>query len=397
MPKPNKAGASMRDKLRAQTNQSAKDRTGGSGWSVIDIGDGRTYRPEKGKNTIDIIPFVVREKFMAALLSRKGKPLGLAPGDWSYKLEIPVHRRVGANNRDFLCMRAAFDKKCPICEAAKGTTDEEDRKKLQPTWRVIYCVVDLKNEADGIQIFEQSHFLFEKKLLATAEEEGGEEVIVFADPEEGKTVKFSGVEDSYSGNKYLKFENFQFIDRKDGGYNEQSVEDAPSLDSMLRIPTYEEVSKAFLELDEDDIAPAAAGDDDDDDPPPKAKVAKPGRKAPAPVDDDDDDADDDDGASSDEDAGDDATDDDDDIPLEVAKSKRASVPVEDDDVDDDPLPKAKSAKPAKKPAPLKRGGMGNAQCKFGYQFGADTDLMDECPDCPNADYKACYAAKKGKK
>jgi len=252
-----------RQSFRERSEQGVKDREKSGGrFSCVNLGkiEGiNFFKPtsdKKHRNEIDIIPFLATQDWIGKMRSFNGAALGIEPGDMLYKLEVPGHGRVGAEERTFLCLKAAFGKSCPICNERDTLKENEDAdedliKSLYPKWRVYYNVRD-KNEEDKEKrrkVWEASYHCFEKFFLEEADM-GADGVIIFADPEDGKTVQFKGRKKNFSGRSYLEAESIEFLDRK-RQYSEEDIKESVSFDKYLKVPTYEEVEKAYLGLDEE--------------------------------------------------------------------------------------------------------------------------------------------------
>lgn len=249
-----------RERLKQRQQQAVKDRgSKGSGKGVIDLSeyeDVKWYEPtvKREKNLVDFIPFRITQEWYPKLLSRSGNPIGLEVGDIDYKLEIPVHKRVGVSKRMFLCLAKAFGKKCFLCEEWEAAKADENISKeaadeLKPKWQVYYNLIDCKNDEGPVLLFSAPHYFFESKMLEEAEV-SEEEVIYFSDLEDGKSVQFKGKEEKFSGNKYLNYDSFDFVDR--APYGDDVIDEAYPLDKMLIISTYEEQQRCHLEMDEEE-------------------------------------------------------------------------------------------------------------------------------------------------
>jgi hypothetical protein len=243
---------------RIQDNHAKKDEGFSSGVGVLNfdvIGGYKKeliYKPKRNDyNRIDIIPYLVSSKFHPDKL-KKGTP--------DYLLNVKVHRYIGPSNATVICLAAMYGKPCPICEekeevlkSLEGATKEEKASKLKPyNWskRAFYCVIDLElpPEKQEMQIFEESHHLFEKELvMAAATRDGG--FILFSDIEEGKSVDFYAEETTSPYGSFNSYKKMQFEDRKP--YDEKVYEEAFPLDEMLIIPSYEEVRNIFYGVGED--------------------------------------------------------------------------------------------------------------------------------------------------
>lgn len=215
------------------------------------------YQMKSGKDTnyIDILPFEITQDWYKKLRSVSGSIIGLDVGFTDYKLEIPIHRNVGENNDIFLCLSKAFGQKCPICEEmyAEYAKDEgeQDAKKIQalkPSWRCFYNVYDYDGEAPIALWGDVSYYLFEEMLQEAMESEE-EGIVTFSDPEMGSSVEFKGREKKLGKNPFIEAHSIVFKKREP--YSENIATQTFPLDKMLVIPTYEEVAKCHLGMEEE--------------------------------------------------------------------------------------------------------------------------------------------------
>ncbi len=238
----------LKDKLRKKTEQHNKENGGKDfGKRYLDVPDNIGFYSIKNKwNYIDIMPFY----FQGGILP------GATKNDIDYVLDIYVHRFIGPKNDSFICLQKTLGKACPICEEYESSQEDN----FKPKRRAIYLVYDKKpNEDDkdpkGLKIFDAVHYFFEKELneAAGAFSEDEDSYICFADPENGKIVKFYGSKESFNSFSFFKFKNFQFIARKKN-YKLADVKNIPSLDSFLIIPTYDEMKASLYgeELEDED-------------------------------------------------------------------------------------------------------------------------------------------------
>ncbi len=328
---------SMRD--RYKDDYKSRDDGGFSGSNILDLSkakDVEFFKMEKGSNEIDIIPFEV---------ATNKHPQGVEKGELDYKLDVWVHRDAGGIDGRILCLKRTFSKKCPICEEIQKMVDSDEYtwkddaiKALKPSRRCIYNVIDINDEDKGIQLFEISHFEFQKEIIEEAQEsaEGEGEILPFADLEDGYTIKFRAKERE-GGFQGFKPKSFQFRPRE--AYPDEVIDDALSLDELLVIPSYDEVYNAFMGIEDEE--PDADDDEidddeiDEDDEPKKTKKTRTrtSKKTETP-----------------------------------ARSRRKKA---DDDEDDDE-PKKSSKKTSKKK---------KHECPASGTFGEDNDDYDECEDC----------------
>lgn len=245
-----------RKAFKSRTKQAVQEREKGGGkFSCIDFSrvDGVSFfKPvAKEKNLIDIIPFFTTQDWIRKMKGFNNTSLGIEKGDMLYKFEVPQHTKVGAEERVFLCLKFALGKSCPICNEREALSkaddvDEDLIKSLWPKWRVLYNIID-KNEKDKVKakkVWDSPYHSFEKFFLEEADE-GEQGIVIFADPEDGKTIKFKGREKSFPGGKCVEAGSISFMDRK-RGYSEEDIQNSISFDKYLKIPTYEEVEKCYF-------------------------------------------------------------------------------------------------------------------------------------------------------
>ncbi|MCP4763005.1 MAG: hypothetical protein GY870_14600 [archaeon] len=260
MSKITKADRKKALKERTTTNVSNRDKSGFAGQKRAFDFKGKEvtfWKPEKGSNHIDIIPY---------LITTDKHPGKLKEGYEDYILEYYMHPSVGASEDTFVCLKKTFGKPCPICEEQAilrqdENVDEDSVKALNAKRRAIYNIIDKNDEEAGIQLFEVSHFLFEKELLEEAET-AEEEVIIFADIEEGTSIKFRAKEKSFGGFSFFEFKAFSFEER-DEAYAESILKKSYSLDKYIVIPTYDEVRNAFLGIESEDDDGSVEEEDND--------------------------------------------------------------------------------------------------------------------------------------
>lgn len=253
-------------KLRQRTQRGVNERelkSGGRG-SVLDLSKAKgkviqyKMEAEKGKKRIiDIIPFIISQSWYKDLRAKSGNPTEVEPGYLDYKLEVPVHRNVGTDNKTFVCRQLAFGKKCPLCEELYAEWDKEESKQsekkidaLKSSWRNFYNVYDYDGQSREIELWEdQSYELFEKYLLE-AMDSNDEGLITFSDLDDGRTIEYKTREKKLGRNIFHETHSISFLKRDK--YEEDILEKTHPLDAMLIIPSYEEVAKAHLGLDNDE-------------------------------------------------------------------------------------------------------------------------------------------------
>jgi hypothetical protein len=139
-----------------------------------------------------------------------------------------------------LCMQAMEYKD-------KGMKDEYGA--LKASRRVVYNIIDADDPKKGIQVFSVSHFLFEEPLISESRAYG--EHIDFADPEDGKIIKFRGVKVKKNNQEYLEYESFRFEERdRDTEVTDEMIDEAHSFDEYITIHTADELEKILYGEDE---------------------------------------------------------------------------------------------------------------------------------------------------
>jgi hypothetical protein len=346
---------------RAKISHATKDQGGGGSrvinWKDVD-GEVQFFQPAVGKNAINIIPFEIKSKNHP--LVRQGQ---MEIGELDYCLDIWTHRNVGPSESSVICLKKTYGKACPVCEEAdklKKAGKEKEASALVAKRRVFYNVEDTRRKPGELQVFEVSHFLFEKELIDEArnDDEGEDSFIDFADPEAGSIVRFRCSKTSQGGFEFNEFKSFSFAEREDP-VDEDLLTSAISFDEYLNLLNYEEVQAILFGADEDD-------DEEDD--------KKSMRKKRAVKKDD---------TENDEDE--------DEPPVKKPVKKEASAkrrkPVdndEDDEEESEDEPPVKKHKNDAKTA-------GKNKCPHGYTFGEDADEQEECEDCDL--WSKCIGAK----
>jgi hypothetical protein len=300
------------------------------------------YRPRDGQNHIDILPYIIKTD---------NHPQKMKKGEPDYVLDIWVHRRVGSSEGTYLCLQKMYGKPCPICEERvelkkDPTADEVYLKSLMPKRRCWYNVVnlDLPEREQEIQIFEESHFLFEKELL---EESGsGGELLIFWDLEEGRTVSFRATEEKSPAGKFFRYKRIDFEKREP--YKDNVYSNTFALDDLLIIPTYEEVRNAHMSID----APDEEEKQDAKEEPRREESRGMGGLRDSKKEDD--------------------------------SPRRSSLRG-----DDSPRREEKAEEPSRREEPKS-----SDKCDHGHKYGGDHDEYKECSKCNEEIWTACGQEKK---
>jgi hypothetical protein len=180
---------------------------------------------------------------MVQTLTGKNHP-SLSPDQMIHELPVFVHRQIGLNKDQFVCLNRTYGKPCPICEHLASFVDPSEAtvKAYAPSKRMLYNVIVCDNateEAQGVRVWEVSAKLFSKPLedYSHKKREGGE--VRYADIDNGKVVNFVQAGQKLS----LEFNSFEFKKRRP--ITDEELESAAILDELIHIPTYDEVNTAL--------------------------------------------------------------------------------------------------------------------------------------------------------
>ncbi len=252
--KPSERRKAMKEEMsqRLQESYNSKDDTGKfkSIYNKEKQGNIPMWKCSEDEHFIDIIPFIAGKQHPSV---KEGAP--------AVNLDFYVHRKVGVNEDSYVCMARTFGKKCPICDEQaeirkQDDYDEKYVKSLNPTRRVLYNIVVRDNDKEvkkGIQLFEVSHWLFEKELAELSKKPRGGGYITYASPDDGNTLCFRK---KGNGPTNTEYKAFQFVDR-DEPISDEILDAAVTLDELIHLPTYDEVKNAFfgIETEEDGDEP----------------------------------------------------------------------------------------------------------------------------------------------
>lgn len=183
---------------------------------------------------LDIIPFI----------AGKNHP-NVAPGKATHNVDVFVHFGIGVTESAYLCPARMGKGKCPICEyqaelKKQKNYDEEYVKSFNAKRRVVYnvCVYDThKDEEAGVMLWEASHHLSEKNIMAIARNNRTGAFVKWADPDEGKTIEFV----REGKGKNTNYVGFKFTDREEP-ISDEILDKAIAIDDYLKYLSYEELA-----------------------------------------------------------------------------------------------------------------------------------------------------------
>jgi hypothetical protein len=261
----------------------------------------KQWKPKEGKNLIRILPPTWE------------------PDDapWQetahYGLDIFVNYNIGADNQAYLSLNRHLKGEDPLAEAKREAQQEGEKefaKKLSPTQRILYWIIDRNDEDEG-PLYWAAPFTFDKSLSNLCIDEDTKDVIFIDDPTKGRDVRFykegTGLNTKYDSSK-MKVLGPSSI-HEDEGIEEEWLEFITEnpLPSILNFYDYEHIKGSFdgqigkFDDDEEDDKPvkkpvkgrqhvgSRRHDPDDEEEAPEEIEEKPRSRRRPPVEDDDDD------------------------------------------------------------------------------------------------------------
>jgi hypothetical protein len=194
------------------------------------------FKPAATEHLIDILPYLAGKNapFVQGAKTLEGSP--------AYLVDVYVHRGVGVNEDQYICMARSYNKPCYICEQRNNTDlSTEEIEALRPKRRTVYAIWDRDAEGKGVQVWEVAHWYMEKKLQARAKRPRGGGYVNYSHPKRGKSISFSIT----AKGEFKEYDGHDFVDRDDE-IPEEILEKVPPLDELLHLPSYEEVKVAYL-------------------------------------------------------------------------------------------------------------------------------------------------------
>lgn len=236
------------------------------------------FKPDVGRYKLIVVPYVVGA----------GNP-NADEGSLYYKRQFWAHRRVGPDGEDVVCLKE-FGKRCPVCMrrqtlTADGDGSEETQREIDSltgSKRMLLHVIDVADQALGVQLWEVSHHCFGKllneRIDGSEEEDKWDNFFHF---EGGKTLVVNFVKESFGQHKYIKASSIDFRDRKDLD-EDKWLPKTYCLDELLLERSRQEVV-AILNGEEPEADDTGSDDDDDeaDFSPTKGAAKKQAAKKPA--------------------------------------------------------------------------------------------------------------------
>ena len=132
------------------------------------------WKPSEGDNTIRILP----------------------PG-WDdanhYGIDLYVHYGIGPDNAAYLCLDKMKGEPCPVCEerlVAENEGDKDYSRKLKPTKRVLFYLLDRDKQKDGVKAWA-APWTIDKEIMIQSTDSRTNEYFPVDDPEEGFDIRIN--------------------------------------------------------------------------------------------------------------------------------------------------------------------------------------------------------------
>lgn len=318
---------------------------GGGGGTMFNIPQGiQFYKPEEGKATLRLLPYIVTDP--------KHPDGEMAPvGDIWYKRPAKRFRQIGAEKKSYISPKSV-GKPCPILEyytAAKADPSIPDKEanRAKPQDIVLYNVqvLDPKTkEFSDPMFFFYSYHNFEKALKKELLDPDNEEYLAFMDLEGGFDIRVRWEKESFEKNDFLVAGNISFIERDD--IDEDILDQVVNLDECLVIKSYKELQNIFLEIDDEESENGEQESEEKPQPPASSRRRKSAEPEPEPE-------------------------------KEPEKPSRRSRAEKEPEPEKEPekSSRRRRSEPEPEPEPAKD------KCPNGFTFGDDWDTKRKCEKC----------------
>jgi len=310
---------------------------------------------------LDFLPYIVTSEKHPEKKVINGIPVA-HPGTPWYRVPFKTHSNVGGNNESVICPKS-FGHKCPICEyqlkRIKDGADKEEFKLLYPKPRSLYILIPVghKDYEEVPYIWDMSDFLFQDTLIEELKVDDSNSDFFMLDS--GKTVNARIKWKELGKNNFPEVVDVKFEDRDP--FDESILDEIPSLDDMLVVLPYNELSSKFFEVDVEeggDGGPLTDKEEEDD---AKKEAPRTFRRIPKEEEEEESPK-----------------------PRKVTTSEAPVTsrrkPVKEEEEEEE------AEKPASRTVRRERtvtedAPAGKEKCPYKHVFGTDTDKFDECDTC----------------
>ena len=236
---------SLKDKIKKQGNESFKSKDEG-GMSFTNYLNYKTNGVERFRDVdntdylIDLLPYKIESENHP---NRKKDEI-------TYNMDIWVHKGIGADKGNYICMKKTFNKPCKICEEFLRLQGEgqvwDDIKGLYPSRRIIYNI----KYKDKIFVADMSFKTFEELWLTavTKLQKKGKDLFPIYSNEEGCTSLEFSTTDKKGIGRYIQFD-FSDIEN----FDIKVLSKVISLEKLLVIPDQNKLEKILRADEVEDI------------------------------------------------------------------------------------------------------------------------------------------------
>lgn len=335
--------------FRGKIVSSAQKQKEGRGRGYLELPKGiKIFRLPDNTRTfsLDFLPYVVTNQ---KHLERNDAKEWAMPGDLWYRSAYKIHKNVGSENETVVCPRTV-GKKCPICEyqrkRIKEGADKEEFKLLYPQERSLYLVVPIghKDYEEVPMVWDMADFLFQDTLIEELKESPDSEDFVSLETGKTATIRFKWKE--IGKNSFPEAVSITFAKREP--YDNDVLDQLPSLDDMIKVQSYEELSSKFFGIEEEDAGTLKDIDEEAEEHTPSLR-----KKKTIPQSEEKEEE------------------------KEEAPSLRRTRPAtpKDEVEEEAPARRSRSRAPEEKPSD-------DDKCPYGHKFGVDTDdYPKDCDKC----------------
>jgi len=140
------------------------------------VSDVQMFKAKEGENTVRILPGTWSKKDVEK---------------WGNSWEITMfwHNNVGPDNSSYLCLQQMKGENCPVCEAARQSTDPEEARELRAKKRPLVWVIDRANEKAGPMVWTMPFRLWKELNARSHDKKRG--LLKVDHPEDGYDITFT--------------------------------------------------------------------------------------------------------------------------------------------------------------------------------------------------------------
>lgn len=248
------SASERREERVSYARQRATIMSSGFSGTAIRLPEGLNfYEAEVGTATLEFLPYVVG----------KGNPVVQTPGKMYYERTYWVYRKIGADDKSYICSSKSFGKPDYIqelrnVEAKKSNADKDYLKSLSPQMKQLFLVWDHNAPEKGIQLWDFSAHNFgsvlDDRIQASPESKGWD--FFYYPDSDGFTLEVALKKDSFAGHNFLKATAIDFTKRDDRTVAKvkELFEEVKArnlcLDNFLIETEYEKLKRIFHSLPE---------------------------------------------------------------------------------------------------------------------------------------------------